>query len=242
MSELSQFNKNLIKAMGTKTVDQPKMSVNKLGEFLVASPSRQRKIVEQLKYPKENQFAIMGYKDARIAIREYFINDFEESIILACVEKLEKKSPNTDFKKILLKSEIESLELILESENINQDLIYLPYTGDNPKLNISGVEVSVNPDLIVKNTMRGNEYIGGLKIHLSKNYKFGEEGSKYIATILYHYVENFVDLKGCKVRNSVNLSYDVFTDMFVICPNSVKKRWGDINAACLTIVAIWNSI
>ena len=59
-----------------------------------------------------------------------------------------------------------------------------PYKGKNPKLNIKGVEVSVYPDIIVKDKYRNQEYVGAMKIHISKNGKFEEESSKYISAVI----------------------------------------------------------
>lgn len=227
----------------TKVESNPKMTVNKLGEYLVASPRRQRRILEQLKYPDENRFGAVAHSEAREAIKAYFVSGFDPKIILDCISLLKGKDPVNDYQEAMINSSVEGLELVLESEEIDKGLTYLPYEGPNPKLNLHGVEISVYPDLIVENTIRGTEFVGALKLHLSKNSSNTEEGDKYIAAILHMFgTEHLNSLGKDSTRPSLYLSYDIFADTFTECPKSISRRMEDINAGCLNIVAIWNSI
>lgn len=76
---------------------KPKMTVNKLGEFLTANPARQRKILELLKYPKDNKFASTSYSEAREAIKKYLLSGFEEQIILDSISALSGKEASSDY-------------------------------------------------------------------------------------------------------------------------------------------------
>ena len=90
---LSEFNKKLKTAMGMKEISKPRMTVNKLGEFLTAtSPKRQRKILETLKYPKEHKFTFTGYNEARNAINGYILDGFNEQILLDWIQDFENKT------------------------------------------------------------------------------------------------------------------------------------------------------
>ena len=225
----------------TKTVDQPKITVNKLGEFLVSSPKRQRSILEALKYPSDNKFLFTGYNDARKAINDYIINDFDERILIDMIEKLE--SLVGDEKDNFTDSSIKALTIVLESNTLSDSgFTFLPYDGDNPKMTIEGVEISVYPDFIVNYESRGNEYIGAAKVHLSRSGRFGDEGAKYISTILSKFTQDHIDKSGRTVKNTACVSYDVFTDSLIDCPKSIVRRWQDIEAGCKNIVAIWDSI
>ena len=66
----------------------PHISVNKLGEFLVSTSKKQRSILKGFKYPNENKFTYTAHQDAREAIKNYFINDFDEDILIDCIEHL----------------------------------------------------------------------------------------------------------------------------------------------------------
>lgn len=239
--QLSDFNKKLQQAMGVRR-DHPRMSVNKLGEFLTTtSPKRQRKILEQLKYPDEHRFTFTGYNEARSAINSYILNGFDEQILLDAIAVQEGKSELE--RDNFTDSSIKALTQVLESNALSDSgFAFLPYEGDNPKLNIQGVEVSVYPDFIVHSETSRNSYIGALKIHLSQSGHFGDEGAKFISSIIYDFVDKHVEKGDRALRNTNCLSYDVFTDSFIECPRSIVRRWQDIEAGCQNIVAIWDSI
>ena len=72
---------------------EPSLSVNKLGEYLVASPYRQRKILEGLKYPKDdggNWGWVHG--EARNSIKDFFNGDLDEKYLLDCIKLLENRA------------------------------------------------------------------------------------------------------------------------------------------------------
>lgn len=221
---------------------KPKMTVNKLGEYLVASPTRQRRILEQLKYPKENKFGAVAHSDAREAIKQYFIKGFDENVIKNCIESLESKIPANDYQAIMNAASIEALEAVLSCEIINSDFEYHPYIGSNPKLDIKGVELSIYPDLIVKCKSKGTIQFGGLKLHLSKSSSITEEGNKYEAALIYKFLDENREGEIAELKAACCISYDIFQNTFIECPKSVKIRLDNIEAGCLNIVAIWDSI
>lgn len=147
----------------------------------------------------------------------------------------------------MLNAQIEALDKVLESKSIaciDDSFEFVDYNGENERLIIEGVEISVYPDLLVKSTVRKNNYFGVMKIHLSKNANSDGDGGQYIATMLHQYVSlGFIDIpKGHTLRNTNFISYDVFTDAFIECPKSIKRKLDDIKAGCQNIVAIWDTI
>lgn len=225
-----------------KVIKTPKMTVNKLAEYLISKPYRQRGILTQLKYPDDNKFGPTAHTDSREAIKNYLINEFDRSIIEKCIQTLTSKK-GSDHQKKVDKSSIETLKTLLESENLEVDAFsYNEYAGDNPKMNIEGVEISVYPDVIVSSTKRNKNYIGALKIHLSRTFPLTDEGGKYVGTILNKFSEDNLVTESLLTRPDHNISFEVFSDNFIECPTSFKKRSENISAGCMTISAIWNSI
>lgn len=126
---------------------------------------------------------------------------------------------------------------------MDDSLIFENYTGDNEKMLIAGVEISVYPDLIVKSKVRKKDYIGALKINIGKGGKADVKAlSEYIAVMLHKYVSEFIETDNLVARETNCISYDVFADTLIECPRSVKKRFMDIEAGCKNITAIWNTI
>ena len=225
-----------------KVKNEPKITVNKLGEYLVASSTRQRKILETIKYPKDEggQWGFV-HSDAREALKRYFVSGFDDSHIVECINKL-KDSIGTDSEKNYYQSSILLLEKALDSRS--EELKSFEFELYSPKkeyLNIEGVSVSVYPDLLVKSHNRGKDYVGALKIHLTKNSELNQESGKFIATILHKYTTEFF-LTDLHIKTDLHISYDVISDNIIKCPLSVKNRWKEIEAGCKNIAAIWKTI
>lgn len=223
--------------------ETPKISVNKLGEYIVASPLRQRRILEQLKYPEESKYGSTAHYDARKAIIRYLCSGFKDKAINLCIKKLEKAVPKSEYQKNMFLASIEALNNVLNSDSIDKNLSFAAYNGDNPKIEINGVSISVNPDVVVLSSNRNGISFGALKIHLSKSFTLTEESSKYVAALLYYFMDN-TSCHGIThpLKASNCISYDAFTDRAIVCPNSTKRRIGDIEACCANIASIWDGI
>jgi len=223
--------------------ETPKISVNKLGEYIVASPLRQRRILEQLKYPEESKYGSTSHYDARKAIIRYLCGGFNDKAIHLCIKKLEKAIPKSDHQRNMNLASIDALNKVLNSDAIDKNISFAAYEGTNPKIDINGVSISVNPDVVVFSSNRNGISFGALKIHLSKSFTLTEESSKYVAAMLYYFMDN-TNCHGIthplKATNCI--SYDVFTNRSVVCPNSTKRRISDIEACCANIASIWDGI
>jgi len=239
---LEQFNKKLKAALNMSHPSKPYISLNLLGEFLTTNPKRQRRILEQLKYPDDNKYPYVG-NEAKEAIKKYILKDFDEKVLNKCIKQYQGKEGSSASTQGQIDSSIEGLELVLNGNaDINSSYTYTEYKGDNPKLTIQGVEVSVNPDLIIRFTSRNVNYVGALKIHLSKSSPIKELGGKYITTILYYFVDKYIKQDNESVKEKYCLSFDVHTDSIIECPKGVKNRWNEIEAGCMNIAAIWDTI
>jgi hypothetical protein len=74
----------------------PRVSLNKLGEFLTAAASRRRKILMDQKYP--SSFIVARYNDAESAISECLSSyPLELSILDNALTKIENKLTETDW-------------------------------------------------------------------------------------------------------------------------------------------------
>lgn len=225
-----------------KIVKDPKLTVNKLGEYVEAGGRRRNTILKTIKYPDENVFASSSYKDARQAIKSYFINNFDDDILLNFISKMQAKTAGSQHDTKMIKSEIEAAKKVLSSTSINKKYTYRSYEGPNIKLNINGVEISVLPDLVAIETRGGKTIHGGVKLHLSKSSSNNVDVNENIATILHHYSSTDIDFSKHDVKPKMCISYDVHKDTFIECPKAVKSRFADISAECSTIAAVWPTI
>lgn len=227
------------------TVKEPKITVNKLGEFLVAPASRQRSILKQIKYPRESKYGVAPYGDVKEAMRKYFVSNFDEKHIVKEIknQKLKLKSTNiSDWSKSVVGSSLEALDMVLNFDFPCDGLTFEHYAGANPKVIIHGVEVSINPDLVVYSSTKVKNYVGALKFHVSKNSKSDENACAYVSSLLHNYSSDQLSSAKLTAKNQNSISYDVFKDIFMESPKSFKRKMDDIEAGCMNIKAIWDSI
>ena len=219
-----------------KTRPEPRISVNKLAEYLEANPTRRKQIVSDAKHPKE--FIVTRYKDARTVIKNYIMNIDDEDYVLDSITELRGIETETDFQEQDRNLSIDCLESVLETDLTElEDYEIEPFERENKCLNIAGVDVSVNPDLVVRN----GEEVGAIKLHLAKA-SLSPEGQKIVATLLYTYTKEFIVEEGETADPWLCISFDVFNESLEHCPTGVKLRLRRIEDACQEIALWWDKL
>ena len=216
----------------------PKISLNKLSEYLTATPSRRRQIVKDQQDPKP--FIAARYRDARDAIVEFIASGMsEEEQLLSVAEKLRSDVSGSDFARQDRIASAEAIDNFLEvSDQIElDDLTVVPADRTSTaSMHVAGVRVSVRPDAYLKNAITG-DIVGAIKLHFPKTTPLNDTSSKYVATTLKVFLSEeqgakFVDHKKCYV-------VDVSTQTATCAQKSYKKNMSDIAAACEEIRARW---
>ena len=218
-----------------------KISVNKLAEYLIANPARRRKILQDQKEP--NAFKVTRYSKARKAIINYFLNGKgDKNVIKEYLNELIRYEFESSFLEQDRKLTIEALEVFYGS-NLELDLrkySIVPVSFKSSRINISGIDISVMPDVIIHGTEKGKEFIGAIKLNLVKSHPLDYETGSYVSTILHNYLQQ--EYPNKKVNLKFCVCYDVFTNTIYYAPRSYKQRRKHIKAACEEIKLIWPHI
>ncbi|CAN5660519.1 hypothetical protein BH11BAC1_BH11BAC1_26080 [soil metagenome] len=215
-------------------------SLNKLGEYLEASPTRRKRIVLDAKYPE--QFITTRYKEARDAMKVFLVGKKDEDYLLEKKKYFEEKKSETDFQEQDNKLSGEAIQSFLETEMpFTEGTDFIAYT-ESKLITIQGVEVSIYPDLIVRKSSGGLVTVGAIKLHLSKSNNLSEESQKVIAAIICHYVGLHVASKEEPANNKLCFSFDVFSKDIECSPTSFKTRMQKIEAACEEIALWWGKL
>lgn len=113
------------------------------------------------------------------------------------------------------------------------------FTEENIRINLSGVSVSVRPDLILKHKTSGK--IGAIKLHLPKTNPLNAESLEYVATMLKYY---FIHLgyKDKEISEDACIAIDVPTQLLSHAPKAYKMSVNRISAACEEISLRWDSL
>lgn len=220
---------------------KPSISLNKLGEYLNATPQRRRRIVSDAKDPEK--FIVTRYADAKEAIKGYFISAYDSEVIEESMKSHREKDCAPGFQTNDRTTSIEALESILETDlpDLSDYAISL-YNGGNQKIDISGVSISVSPDLIVRGSYKNMDVFGLVKIHVSKGHRLGKEGLQYVATVLRLFAETYIASDTEKVKPNLCISIDTFGQVYEVAPTAFAKRMSDIKIACEEIALWWDKV
>lgn len=219
----------------------PRISVNKLAEYLEAIPTRRKKIVNDAKYPEK--FIVTRYKDAKEGMKGYIRQVIDEDAVLAIISTLESKTADTEFQENDNRLSIEALESLLETDiSIFDGCSITEHEDKNELINIAGVDVSVNPDLVIKKEIEGVVHIGAMKLHVSKTNQLTEESQKIVSVLLFQYADKYIKGSGEAASLKLCFSYDLFKQQIECCPTSYKHRLKKIEAACEEIALWWGKL
>jgi hypothetical protein len=216
----------------------PRTSLSKLGEYLVAPPGRRRNIIQDQKNPKA--FIVANYREAYGPLAECLVAGGDPRFLDRHLHKWRTQPLRSDFDarcRPLCIEAAEAFQVLLAAGRLS----HLTFaTGiEKASLMIGGVEVSISPDVLVA----GPE-AGAAKIYLSKTGPLTKDvgkrpgSSSYAATTLHQWVEH--ELGGGDPAKC--LVIDVFADEVYAAPRSNVQRRRDVESACREIAAVWPTI
>lgn len=216
----------------------PRISLNKLGEYLTATPSRRKRIIQDQQEPKA--FIAARYTDARSEIVQYLASGMvDDSSLVAAAKRLRLDDSGTEFAYQDRLASAEAIENFLEaSEQIElDDLTVVPVENSaSESMEISGVSVSIRPDVYLKDPVTG-DIKGAIKLHFPKSTPLTELAAGYVGAATKVFLQKeknspVVDHRKCYV-------VDVSTQTVSTAPKSHVRKMNDIAAACEEIDARW---
>ena len=218
----------------------PRISANKLGEYMTATPSRRRRIIKDQKRPKD--YIVPRYTQAQGAIVAYLTATSRNDARLSeAVDRLGSSPASSEWdeqRRSLCAEAIQSFLDLVDDLELD-GLVLKAGNAEQPRLLIAGVEVSVRPELIVvQSGSRGAPAGGALKLYFSKVNPLGEESGAYVGTMVHQFINEYPTSEGpcdhrlCRVA-------DVFAGRIHSAPRSYVRRRSDIRAACEEIARAW---
>jgi hypothetical protein len=220
---------------------KPRISVNKLAEYINATTTRRKKIVADAKDP--DAFVITRYGDALKAIRSC-LQQGDLGIIEEAIQAIGNKSQDTDFQKNDAKNSIELLEAFKEVDLsvLEGFSVEAPNDIENKKIEIQGVVVSIQPDIILSREVKGVRQVGGIKISHAKTKPLSEDSQQIVALMVRELLTQDAINSESSVLPKACFSFDVFKKRLVCCPPSSKARMKQVEAACEEIALWWTRV
>lgn len=220
---------------------QPRISVNKLGEYMEVGPARRRSIVNAQKKPP-GEVVVARYVDAVEVLKEYFESGSEDLIYRRATELRAYHAGSSWMiqDKHLSADALIACADILELLNLRgmRVLAASPNVGGQSML-IAGVKVSVRPQFIVVDPVDVKRVIGGIKFSFNKQNPLGETGCEYVATVMR---QSLASIHGSAVDSRLCLSVATATRQVIHAPKAHKARMSSIEAACEEIANRWGAL
>lgn len=219
-------------------VTGPRISLNKLGEYLTATPSRRKRIIMDQQDPKA--FVAARYSDARAEIVQFLASGMgDESSLVAAAKRLRLDDSGTEFAQQDRLASAEAIENFLEaSDQIHlEDLVVVPVESSaSETMQIGGVSVSMRPDAYLKDPATG-QLRGAIKLHFPKTTPLSQKSAEYVGAATKVFLQQekkspIVDHRKCYV-------VDVSTRSVFTSPKSHARKMNDVAAACEEIDARW---
>jgi hypothetical protein len=220
----------------------PRISVNKLGEFLTTrSPTRRRRLIHDQKQPPS--VVVPRYAKALEPIAKFLASGCADPGQIAdAIAKLRNTVPKSDWVADDNKNTIAALEHFLTAATLLpiDGATYIKGDKDARPLVIAGVQISVRPDFILRVRKKDKVSTGAMKIHYIKDEEkaLTEDGQEYVAMLCHEWNTKY-GAKAYPAVHSLSFSLDLFRQNLVSAPKSVKRRMNEIEAACTEIALVW---
>jgi len=216
----------------------PRLSMSKLAEYMVATPSRRRTLLRDQKFPPA--FKVAWFDQAFDAIADVLRHGMDPSIIEDYLARWRRRTPKSTFEADRLRLWIEALSTVARVFDAN------PFAGlslvEGPRdatMTLGGVKVSIRPELLCTGSAPG-----AVKIYLNKSVPLtdddrrGDGSGTYAATLLYLWAAEHlgsVAATQCRVL-------DVFAGRIYGAPKAYVRRRHNLHDACEEIAVRWASI
>jgi hypothetical protein len=226
--------------LAPKAHQDPRISLNKLGEYLQATPIRRKSIVKDQKKPP-GAGIVSRYGPVTVALREYFAYP-DRDFLTGRITDLKADKSGSDWQKEdrhLSAQALERLVEMLDQVNLTGVKVVSFPTNTQLALFVAGVKVSIRPDFLIVSEVDPAVAVGAMKLSHNKQNALQKSGCEYVATMLARFVRE--TFPGAQVDLNKCLSLATPLKIVASAPKSYKARSEAIDAACEEIAGRWKA-
>src|SRR5690554_2018059 len=186
------------------------ISINPLAEFIKATDTRKKRIIEQQKKP--SPIIVNWYQLAKSRMKKFIINNADYETIDDAILTLKNRKGLNQRQVIDRQVSLEALErfIKLKIPNVLQEKDIEFYKFKNKSIIYQNVEITVSPDVIFSIKRDGVKHYGAIKLRVSKSKPFDNDQQNLIASTLYEYLKYNITDTNCIIEPDLCLSLDVF--------------------------------
>jgi hypothetical protein len=227
---------------------EPRISVNKLGEYLSATPARRRRIVHDAKFP--SAFMVARYTAAENAIADWICSGCTDDLMLAqAMATLANAEPGSQFSRVRRDCCLQAIDRAADlRDRLNLPTGRVSYVRTNKSIPVEfdDVTVSIRPEVLIytggKTDDEGERRLGGIKLYFSKQHPLNQQSADYITTLLWQSLVVRSAQELLLLNHQQIKVVDVFAGEVFTLPTAHKQRLKDIAAACDEIQDRWSAI
>lgn len=227
------------------SINDPRISVNKLAEYMVSKAARQRKLLRDRKYPDPDFQMGMYHKEASEAIASYLIGDQISTLSIDTqIQIIKQQNPGKIGTQRRLNSNIEAMERFLDMLDDFDFGDNKPALGEHapPKLTYHNVAISVRPEIILRGEKKGKKIVGAIKLHFAKGFQMDDDAAGYVSASVNEFCIRHVAADDETVSSELCQVFDIGSGNIFPGVKSIKRRLQDIEDTCQNIAAIWPTI
>jgi hypothetical protein len=228
----------------------PRISANELALFMVSSDTARVSIVSRSKNPTAP--LAVRYRDVRAPLCTYLADPNRRVNPLQTAETMFRQRAEDNTQSVLRQDDArQSIQVIQAIQRMANRLAPYDFTlapARQPKLILSGVEVSVRADLLLRASVRGSDQVGAALFRLTQD-DAGTDSAVakrkdmglYVATLARMHVGQ--NLAGNNTpANRLCMSIDVQHGEIFAAPDASTRRTNDLTNACRFIAALWDTV
>jgi hypothetical protein len=223
----------------TKARSEPRISVNKLAQYVTSRAARQNQILRNAKFPPD--YITTYYREASEAISRYLaVNLSDGKILDNAVNALNQKDPSNVYESRRIAGNIDAIETLA---SMLDDIDFLAGTQPRlgaqiaPHLTMHGVGISVRPEV----TLHTKGLVGGIKLHFPKTEPLDKEEAGYVAALVQSFCETHLWKEGSSHHEHC-MVIDLASAKVYPGVKAIKQRIKDVQNACMQISSLWPTI
>lgn len=216
------------------------ISINPLAEFIKATDSRKKRIIEQQKNP--SPIIVNWYQLAKSRMKKFMINNANYETIEDAILTLKNKKGLNQRQSIDRQVSLEALErfIKLKIPNVLQEKDIEFYKLKNKSIFYQNIEITVSPDVIFSINRNGIKHFGAIKLRVSKTRPFDNDQQNLIACTIYEYLKHNIEDENFVIEPDLCLSLDVFGNGFKALNANSKDSLINYKTYFDEIKKIWN--
>lgn len=225
-----------------REVKSPRLSDNKLSDYMAASEQARRSILRSCKYQAIT--AVIQHRDARKIIAESIVNgNVDKTLLGHKLEMYEGKITDTDFEEEVKLHNMDYIKSVMT-------MGFEPMKGDEftlcktqKRLNFNGTEISFYPDMLVARTnARNNRKIGALNLRYSKSAKLPEAVATWQSALMFGILRDEPFEEESTPEHALCQTLDGFNGKVYPAPSNSVYLYKEIQAACSGVANQWANI